>query len=258
MSEEKVYDDVTTEEVVEEVAEEVVEEQPVYETPVYEAPAGETPVYEQAAPQEPKKAKKGFATACLVFGIFAFITTLFLVNYVFGLLSLIFGIVYLAKKADIKPKGKAIAGIVLTVISLVVSTTIWVSAYMYFVKTDVYTIMEDVGALMGEEIDGRETINQMVVEATGNMMDLNTIEEFVGGEVSVERVVNFVGDVKEEEITNFVNKVSTLDEASIQNLIQEFGGEVTYDKLEEKLGKDFTLRELMDYIDKNTTAAPQQ
>lgn len=248
MSEERTYDDVMTEE----TTEEVVEEQPVYASPYEEAP-----VYEQAVPQEPTKAKKGFATACLVFGIFAFITTLFLVNYVFGILSLIFGIIYLAKKADIKPKGKAITGIVLTVISLAVSTTIWVSAYMYFVKTDVYTIMEDVGTLMGEEIDGRETINQMVVEATGNMMDLNTIEEFVGGEVSVERIVNFVGDVKEEELTNFVNKVSTMDEASIQNLIQEFGGEVTYDKLEEKLGEDFTLRELMDYIDKNTTSVPQ-
>lgn len=257
MSEERTYEDVTTEEITEEVMEEVVEEV-VEEQPVYDAPEGAAPVYEQAAPQEPKKAKKGFATACLVFGIFAFITTLFLVNYVFGLLSLIFGIIYLAKKADIKPKGKAIAGIVLTVISLVVSTTIWVSAYMYFVKTDVYTIMEDFGTMMGEEIDGRETVNQMVVEATGNMMDLNTIEEFVGGEVTVERMVNFVGDVKEEEITEFVNKVSTMDEASIQNLIQEFGGEVTYEKLEEKLGKDFTLRELMEYIDKNATTVPQQ
>lgn len=248
MSEERYYEDVTTEEVVEEVVE---------EQPVYEAPEGEVPVQEQAVPQEPKKAKKGFATACLVFGIFAFITTLFLVNYVFGLLSLIFGIIYLTKKADIKPKGKVIAGIVLTVISLVVSTTIWVSAYMYFVKTDVYTIMEDFGTLMGEEIDGRETINQMVIESTGNMMDLDTIEQFVGGEVTVERMVNFVGDVKEEEINAFVNKVSAMDEASIQNLITEFGGEVTYEKLEEKLGKDFTLRELMNYIDEHTTT-PQQ
>lgn len=233
MSEERTYEDVAAEEVVEET------------------------VAEQPVPQEPVKAKKGFATACLVFGIFAFITTLFLINYVFGILSLIFGIIYLAKKADIKPKGKAITGIVLAVLSLVISTTIWVSAYMYFVKTDVYTIMEDFGTLMGEEIDGRETVNQMVVEATGNMMDLDTIEQFVGGEVTLERMVNFVGDVKEEEINAFVNKVSTMDEASIQNLITEFGGEVTYEKLEEKLGKDFTLRELMDYIDEHATT-PQE
>lgn len=240
MSEERTYDDVVTE-----------------GHPVYEAPAGEAPVYEQPVPQEPVKTKKGFATACLVFGIFAFITTLFLINYVFGILSLIFGIVYFSKKADIKPKGKAITGIVLSVLSLVISTTIWVSAYMYFVKTDVYTIMEDFGTLMGEEIDGRETVNQMVTEVTGNMMDLDTIEQFVGGEVTVERIVNFVGDVKEEEINAFVNKVSTMDEAAIQNLITEFGGEVTYEKLEEKLGKDFTLRELMDYIDEHTTTSQE-
>lgn len=234
MSEERTYEDVTVE-----------------DQPVYEAPAEETPAYEQAAPQEPVKAKKGLATACLVFGIFTLITTLFLVNYIFGILSLLFGIIYLAKKADVKPKGKAIAGLVLTVLSLTISTTIWVSAYIYVTKTNVTQIMEDVAALMGEEIDGREALNQMVVEATGDMMDLDTIEQFVGGEVTVERVANFVGDVKEEEINAFVNKVSTMDEASIQNLIQEFGGEVTYEKLEEKLGKDFTLRELMDYIEKN-------
>lgn len=252
MSGERTYDDVTTEEIAEEVAEEAVNEQPTYEAPTYEAP-----VYEQSVSQKPVKAKKGLATACLVFGILAFITTLFVINYVFGLISLLFGIIYLVKKADIKPKGKAITGIVLTVISLVISTTIWGSAYMYFVKTDVYTIIEDFGTLMDEEIDGRETINQMVIEATGNMMDLDTIEQFVGGEVTVERLVNFVGDVKEEEINAFINKVSSMDEASIQNLITEFGGEVTYQRLEEKLGKNFTLRELMNYIDAHTTV-PQE
>lgn len=74
--------------------------------------------------QEPVVAKKRFATAALVFGILAFITTLFIINYVFGILSLIFGIVYLVKKADVKPKGKAITGIVLAIFSLVISTTI--------------------------------------------------------------------------------------------------------------------------------------
>ena len=123
---------------------------------------------------------------------------------------------------------------------------------IYITKTEVTDIIEDVGALMGEEIDGRETVNQMVVEATGNMMDLNTIEEFVGGEVSVERIVNFVGDVKEEEITNFVNELSTMDTEKVQSLVNEFQGEVTYEKLEEKLGKDFTLRELMDYVKEAT------
>lgn len=198
--------------------------------------------------QKPVTAKKGFATASLVFGILALITTLFFINYVFGILSLIFGIIYLAKKADIKPKGKAIAGIILAVISLIISTTIWVSAYIYFVKTDVYTIMEDAAGIMGEEIDGRETLNQMILDSTGNMISLDTIEEFVGGEVSVERIVKFIGDVKEVEITEFLNELSAMDPEKIQSLVSEFQGEVTYEKLEEKLGKDFTLRELMDYV----------
>lgn len=234
MNEEKIYEDV------------IVESQSVTEIPV--PPLVQPPVH----------AKKGLATAALVFGILAFLTTLFLLNYIFGILALIFGIVYLVKKADVKPKGKAVAGIVLAALSLIISTTIWVSAYMYITKTDVTQIIEDVGMLMGQEIDGRETVNQLVSEMTGNMMSLDTIEQFVGGEVSIERILGFVGDVKEEEITAFLNKVSTLDEASIQNLITEFGGEVTYEKLEEKLGADFSLRELMEYIEQHISTVPQQ
>lgn len=236
MSDDRMYENIS-EEVVEE--NETVGNSPIYEAPVYE---------ESVVQQEPVKAKKGFATACLVFGIFAFLTTLFLINYVFGILSLIFGIIYLAKKADIKPKGKAIAGIVLTVISLVISTSIWVSAYMYFVKTDVYTIMEDTAGFLGEEIDGRETINQMLLDSTGGKISIDTVEEFLGGEVSLERLIKFIGDVNEMEITDFINELSEMDTEKLESLINEFQGEVTYEKLEEKLGKDFNLRDLMDYV----------
>ena len=82
MSEERIYTDVT-----EEVAEEIATEEMVVEE-VVEEPTAE--------PAEKVVAKKGFAKAALVFGILAFITTLFLINYVFGILSLIFGIIYLA------------------------------------------------------------------------------------------------------------------------------------------------------------------
>ena len=218
----------------------------------------ETPVYDQAVAKEPVVAKKGFATAALVFGIFAFITTLFLLNYVFGILSLIFGIVYLTKKADVKPKGKAITGIVLSVLSLTVSTVIWVSAYNYFAKTEITQIIQDVAGLMGEEIDGEEVVNSYVEEMTGGAIDMTTIEQFVGGEVSVERVVNFVGDVKEGEITVFINALENVDPAVLQGIVEEFEGEITYEKLEEKLGEDFTLRELMEYIDKYISETPQQ
>ena len=61
---------------------------------------------------------------------------------------------------------------------------------------------------------------------TGNMMDMNTIEQFVGGEVSLERIMDFVGDVPEEEITAFVAEVQNMDPAVIQNLVAEFEGEI--------------------------------
>ena len=267
MSEERVYEDV----VVEETTEEIVVEEVATEEAVVE---------EQSAAQEPVVAKKGFAKAALVFGILAFITTLLLVNYVFGILALIFGIIYLTKKADVKPKGKAITGVVLASLSLIISTTIWVGGYIYFTQTSITDIMDDaIGILSNDAISGKleeltggainkemleqlgsgeEVMDTMIVNMTGGAMNLETVEQFVGGEVSVDRIVNFVGDVKEEEITTFINNVSTMDEASIQNLVTEFGGEVTYERLEEKLGKDFTLRELMEYIEEHTTPAPQQ
>lgn len=89
MSEERIYEaPETTEEVV---AEEVVTEEVVTEAPV----------------AEPVVAKKGFAKASLVLGILAFITTLFLVNYIFGILALIFGIIYLTKKSRCETKRKS-------------------------------------------------------------------------------------------------------------------------------------------------------
>lgn len=269
MSEEKIYG-------APETMETEVAETEVVETEVAETEVAENEVVEEQAPvqevvnAEPVKAKKGFATAALVFGILAFITTLFLLNYVFGILALIFGIVYLAKKADVKPKKKAIAGIVLASLSLVISTVLWVSAYNYITKTSVTDIVDDVIGILGDEAisgkleeltggainqdmlqqmgSGEEIMNNMVVNMTGGAMDLDTVEQFVGGEVSVDRIVNFVGDVKEEEITGFINEVENMDQETIQSMVEEFEGEVTYEKLEEKLGKDFSLKELMDYI----------
>ena len=216
---------------------------PEIENMSYGQQYSQQPVYAQ-----PVKAKTGFATAALVFGILAILTTLIFINYLFGILAIIFGIIYLVIKADIKPKGVAITGIVLAAVSLIVSTTLWVSAYVYITRTDISEIVEDVAGLMGEEIDGRDAMNQMVAEATGNAMDLDDIEAFVGGEITIERVVNFVGTVNEEEITNFLDEVSTYDEATLERIAEEFQGELTYEKLEEKVGEDFTLEELMDYV----------
>lgn len=230
MSEERIYSDVT--------------EENVTEVPV-----------DPVAPQEPVNAKQGLAKAALVFGILAFITTLFLLNYIFGILALVFGIIYLAKKADVKPKGKAITGIVLASLSLIISTTIWVGAYVYFTNTEITDIIEDFGTLTGQELDGREMINNAITNAVGGEimigdkpLNLDTIEAFVGGEVSVDRVLDFVGDVKPEEITGFVSELQNMDMEKVNGIMSEFEGEVTYEKLEEKLGEEFSLEDIMDYI----------
>ena len=233
------------------MSEERIYEAPETENTSYEQPNGQPngqqysqqPVYAQ-----PVKAKTGLATAALVFGILAFITTLFFLNYLFGLLALILGIIYLVKKAEIKPKGKAITGIVLAAVSLIVSTTLWVGLYNYITKTDVTDIITDVTGLVGEPVDGEEMLNNVIAEATGNAVDLETIEAFVGEEITLERVMDFVGDTNEQEITSFMNEVTTYDEATLQSIAQEFEGEITYQKLEEKVGEDFTLEELMEYV----------
>ena len=249
MNEENIY---TEETVTEEV---VVEEQPVAE-----------------AVAEPAKAKKGFATAALVFGILAFITTLFFLNYIFGILALIFGIIYLAKKADVKPKGKAIAGDVLASLSLIISTTLWVGVYIYLTQTNITDIIGDVSSIItGEKVDGEEVVNQMISDAIGDVaemeavkevfggeINMDTIEEFVGGEVTVDRVVDFVGDVKPEEIEQFVSEVQTMDSTVLENIANDFEGEISYEKLEEKLGEDFTLTDIMDYIKEYNIEVPQQ
>ena len=244
MSEEKIYDAPETMDVPE--TEETLDAE-VVETEATEETV-ETEEVVETQTTEPVAAKKGFATAALVFGILAFITTVLVINYVFGILALVFGIIYLAKKADIKPKGKAIAGVVLASLSIIISTVLWVNVYNYVANTKITDIITDVGVLIGEEIDGEALVNQTVSDMTGGAMDLATIEEFVGGEVTVERIAKFVGDVKEEEITSFISEVETMDQETLGQIVQELGGEVTYEKLEEKLGKDFSLKELMDYI----------
>jgi hypothetical protein len=101
---------------------------------------------------------------------------------------------------------------------------------------------------VGEEVDGREIINETVAEMTGGAVTLDMVEQFVGEEVSLDRIMDFVGDVREDEINEFMNELSTMDQESLNALAQEFEGEVTYEKLEEKLGNDFTLEDIMDYI----------
>ena len=122
-------------------------QQPVYQAPAYQQPvAVAQPVYAQpvytqpvVVAQQPAPAKRGNgpATAGLVFGIltlvFCWIPALF---YGFALLGLIFSIVGVAKR-NAPGKGKAIAGLILSVIGLIAGII----------------IQETFWAMVGREID---------------------------------------------------------------------------------------------------------
>lgn len=103
-------------------------QQPMYQAPTYQQPvAVAQPVYAQPvytqpvvlAQAAPAKRGNGMATAGLVFGILTFVFC-FLPGLCFGfaLLGLIFSIIGLAKR-NAPGKGKAIAGLILTVLGFI-------------------------------------------------------------------------------------------------------------------------------------------
>ena len=105
-----------------------VYQQPVYQQPqavqpVYQQPVYQQPVYQQVASAKPAKLGNGAATAGLVFGILTLVFFWIPVFNIFttailGLLGLIFSIVGLAKK-NAGGKGKAIAGLILTILGVI-------------------------------------------------------------------------------------------------------------------------------------------
>lgn len=117
--------------------------QPVYQPvaqpvqPVYQQPVYHQPVYQQA-PAAPVKRGNGPATAGLVFGIltmvFCWIPGIF---WGFALFGLIFSIIGVAKR-NASGKGKAIAGLILTVLGLifgiVIQETFWTMVGKEFEK----------------------------------------------------------------------------------------------------------------------------
>ena len=204
--------------------------------------------------------KTGAATAALVLGIIALITTLFLVNYIFGLIAIICAVVFLIKSRGVKAgKAKAITGLALASVSVIASTVIWVSIYNYFTQTDLNTIMKDVATITGGEIDPEEIIAQefdkvlnveqmpelkAVEEALGKEINYDTLKEFVGEDLNVDKITKFVGDGI--DTTKIQEVAETLDyEAVMEDLDQE----LTYKKLEEKIGEDFTYEDLMEYLE---------
>lgn len=203
---------------------------------------------------ETKEIKNGLATGALVLGILALITTLFFLNYIFGIIGLILAVVYLAKKGEKPAKGKAIAGLVCAAVSIVVSTCIWVGLYVYLTTTGITTLLTDVNKFTGGRVNPETVINEAIESSIadktaieqllGKELNYNTICEFVGEEVSLKTINNFVGDgINGEELKTIIKEVDTAA------VISDLGGNLTYKALEEKLGKNFTYDDLKEYLE---------
>ena len=120
--------------------------QPVYQQPAYQQPSYQQPSYQQPASQQqvqpvqpayqqpvytqpvtvapvaaaPAKRSNGAATAGLVFGILTLVFCLIpFLFWGFALFGLIFSIIGVAKR-NVSGKGKAIAGLILTVVGLII------------------------------------------------------------------------------------------------------------------------------------------
>lgn len=107
-----------------------VYQQPVYSQPVYQQPAYQQPVY--AKPAAPVKTN-GLAKAGLVFGIltlcFSWIPAVNILTVpVFALLGLIFSTIGIFKK-KYGGLGKAITGLILTLLGLAISIGMYVYSY---------------------------------------------------------------------------------------------------------------------------------
>ena len=108
--------------------------QPVYQQPVYQQPVYVQPVV-ASTPAQPVKRKNGAATAGMIFGIltvcFCWIPAInIFLTPILGLLGLIFSIIGVVKKGA-GGKGKAIAGLVLSVLGVIVTVAMYVYMASY-------------------------------------------------------------------------------------------------------------------------------
>ena len=103
--------------------------QPAYQQPVYQQPVYVQPVV-ASTPAQPVKRKKGAATAGMIFGIltvcFCWIPVVnIFMTPILGLLGLIFSIIGIVKKG-VGGKGKAIAGLVLSLLGTIIAVLMYV------------------------------------------------------------------------------------------------------------------------------------
>lgn len=202
---------------------------------------------------ETKRGKNGLATAALVLGILSLITMVLLVNYIFGIVSLVLAIVYLTKKEDKPAKRKAIAGLVCAAVSIVASTCLWIGITVYLSNTGITTIMNDIYNITGGKVNPETIINdaidsnisdkETIEQLLGKELNYHTICEFMGDEVSLTTIDRFVGDgIDGSEIASIINETDT------NAVIKDLGGDITYKALETKLGSDFTYNDLKTYL----------
>lgn len=219
---------------------------------------------------KPECPKKG--TVVLVLGILALITVLSFINYAFALAGIIVGIVFLVKNKEYALRKRVVAGLVLSGLSIVLSTTLWVSVYLYFTRTDVATLLKDMSAVVMVLTDGevnieeevRSEVNDMinsykeeipelasVEKAIGATLDYDYLTEFVGKELSVKKINDFVGEGIDP---GRLEKV--MREVDYRAVYEDLGEEFTYKKLQEKVGKDFSYEELITYLEKFEKKTP--
>ena len=108
--------------------------QPAYQQPVYQQPVYVQPVV-ASTPAQPAKRKNGMATVGMIFGIltvcFCWIPAVnIFLTPILGLLGLVFSIVGLVKK-NVGGKGKAIAGLVLSLLGAIVTVAMYVYMASY-------------------------------------------------------------------------------------------------------------------------------
>lgn len=114
--------------------------QPVYQQPVYAQPVvvAAVPAAQQAKP------KNGAASAGLVFGILSFLFCLIpFVNGLLSLLGLIFSIVGIAKGRS-GGRGKAIAGLVLTLLGVITAVIVYALIFSAVGSLDYEDIISEI------------------------------------------------------------------------------------------------------------------
>jgi len=202
-----------------------------------------------------KTIKNGLATGALVLGILALITTLFFINYLLGLIGFILAIVYLIKKGEKRAKGRAIAGLICALLSIILSTALWIGVYTYLTTSSVSTLMDDINKFTNGQVSAEQIVDETISaniqnkaeieRVLGKELNYDTICKFVGEEVTIETITNFIGDGIDS------NEIKTLmEEIDYSAVVNDLGGEFTYKALEEKIGEDFTYEELKQYLER--------